>query len=186
MLLVISFLQTMPVLTSATVLYAVRQSHGPVTVRGRVSVRLSLDDVTHSQPTKPSKESADSARNRRGWSDDRPHLPTSSQAPPSSREPSILSTPTDGFQRVHGCDTPGNAETPQSQKRPILFPSTIHSHPPGPRSWTVRMPTATDGSQLPQSSAAPPTSPVHSPMSRFTRYIPRMSLFREVMRDEVR
>ncbi|KAF8559218.1 hypothetical protein OG21DRAFT_710042 [Imleria badia] len=178
-------------LRSLSVLYAVRKSHGPVTVRGRISVRLSLDDVTHDQPTEPRKESADTGRNRRGWSDIRPHtkhFSASWQSSSSLREPSIASIPHDGFQRVHSYSTPGSAETAQNSKRPFPFPSTVHSHPPAPRSWTVRMPTTTDGSHLPDSVAAPfklSTSQSHSPISRFTRYIPRMSLFREVMRDEV-
>lgn len=170
-----------------TVLYAVRKSHGPVAVRGRISVRLSLDDVTYDQSTEPSKQSADSVRNRRGWSDIRPH--TNHFSPPwrsssLSREPSIASIPHDGSQRVHSYNTPGSAETAHNSKRSFPFPSTAHSHPPAPRS----LPTTTSGSHLPESRAAPfklSASQSHSPISRFTRYIPRMSLFREVMRDEV-
>ncbi|KAG6381319.1 hypothetical protein JVT61DRAFT_5727 [Boletus reticuloceps] len=174
----------------ACFLYAVQKSHGPVAVRGRISVRLSLDDVTPRQPTEPRKEGAESVRNRnrRGWSDLRLHTnhgPTSSQISPSSPESSIASTPHDGFQGVHSLI---NAETAQSSKRPIPSPSTMHSLRPAPRSWTAKMPATMDGSHFPESVAAPiklPTFPAQSPISRFTRYVPRMSLFREVMRDEL-
>jgi hypothetical protein len=170
----------------------VRKSHGPVAVRGRIFLPLSFDDVIYySQPTEPRNECADSVRNRRAWSDFRPHtdhFSTSPPASPLSREPSIASIPHDISQGMHSYNTPCNAETTQNLKRPLPFPSTIHSRPPVPRSWTVRIATAIDGSPLPERVAAPfksPTSPARFPISRFTRYIPRMSLFREVMRDEV-
>lgn len=165
-----------------------RKSHGPVAVRGRISLPLSFDDFNYySQPTEPRRESADSVRNRRAWSDVGPHTHHCSTSP-LSREPSVASIPHDKSHGMHSYNTPCNAEITQNLKRPVLFPSTIHSRPPVPRSWTVRMPTAIDGSHLPERVAAPfnpPTSPARFPISRFTRYVPRMSLFREVMRDEV-
>lgn len=147
-------------------------------VRGRISVPLSLDDVTDSL------EGPDSLRNRRGWLHT-DHFSTSPKTSPLSREPSIPSTPRDESQGTHSYHTPDNAETTQNSKRPVPIPSTIHPPTPAPRSWTVRIPTPTNGLHLPAGAATPPTFSTHSPISRFTRYVPRMSLFREVMRDEV-
>lgn len=169
-------------LTSAIVLYVVRKSHGPVAVRGRISAHLSLEDVLHSQSTEPRKESADSIRHRKGWPDVRQHtshFSTSWQTSPLSREPTIASIPHNDFHGAHRCSTSSNTKTPQNPKRPIPFPSTVHSYHPGPRSWTVKIPS-TNG--VFEDVAAPSA---RSSISRITRYIPRMSLFREVMRDEV-
>ena len=87
---------------------------------------------------------------------------------------------------MHIHNVSASAETDQNSKSFIPFPSTLHPHTP--RSCIVRMPTITDDPRLPPRVATPftrSTSPVHSSTSHFTRYIPRMSLFREVMRDEV-
>ncbi|KAI9572832.1 hypothetical protein HD554DRAFT_1374334 [Boletus coccyginus] len=144
----------------------------------RISVPLSLDEVTDSLPT---TEGADSVRNRRGWLHT-DHFSTSPKTPPLSRQPSIPSTPRDESQGTHTFHT---ETTTRNSERPAPIPSTTHTHTPAPRSWTVRMPTPTDSLHPPARVATPPTFSTRSPISRFPRYIPRMSLFREVMRDEL-
>ncbi|KAG9314490.1 Sin-like protein conserved region-domain-containing protein [Chiua virens] len=151
----------------ACFLYVVSKSHG-LAVRGRISVHLSLDDVPPIQPNDPRKDTADSLRRCKVRSND---------APPTNRPllPSRASTLHDESQKMQNCNTPGNTDTIQDSKRPISFPSAVHPHHPASRSWAMEMPTTTKG----------PTSPTHPSMSRFTRYVPRISLFQKVVRDEL-
>lgn len=172
------------------VLYVVWKSHGPVAVRGRISVHLSLDGDSHSQPTGPIRKTAHSSQHWKDWSDGSPNncfltSPHTHHTLPLLREPSSASIRHDESQRIHAYNTTVNAEIAQNTNCSIPFPSTVHHTS---RSCTVRMPTTTDGLQLPPRVATPfkrSTSPEHPSPSHFTRYIPRMSLFREVMRDEV-
>ncbi|KAF9229453.1 hypothetical protein BS17DRAFT_743530 [Gyrodon lividus] len=175
-------------------LYAVWSSHGSAAVRGRISIQLSLDEVNHEQPFEHRKESTDSAHGRRGWWDYVPPLDAANPfSSPRSRQPSLSSQERsvrrDASRRTRNRDAEGRTEAVQFPKTPVPVPSTEFTHFPGPvpRPSTVRMSATVEGSHALRKEPMPfrrSTSPTFSSMSR-TRYMPRMALFREVMRDEL-
>ncbi|KIJ68299.1 hypothetical protein HYDPIDRAFT_36792 [Hydnomerulius pinastri MD-312] len=177
-------------------LYAVWKSHGSAAVRGRIAISLSLDEVNDAPPPEVRKESTDSVHTRRGWWDYVPTLDaTNPFSPQRSRQPSILSQERsivsalrEGTRGFHVGDVESGLENARYQKASVPFPSTEVASSPAPRPSTVRMSTTMEGQHTSRRDAPfqrRPTSPAFSSMSRITRYIPRMALFREVMRDEL-
>ncbi|KAG1773180.1 hypothetical protein EDD22DRAFT_859310 [Suillus occidentalis] len=153
-------------------LYAVWKSHGSAAVRGRITISLSLDDVAdpHLDTRKESIESRKTNYSRRGWWDyvstvDPPPFPQRSRA----THPTI---PTPKFRTAERVRDPENVpplpiESPLT-RTPTIRVSTTH---PNPRT----------NPPVPRRASSPAVSSI----SRISRYMPRVALFTEVMRDEL-
>ncbi|KAF8844054.1 hypothetical protein BDN67DRAFT_963546 [Paxillus ammoniavirescens] len=178
-------------------LYAVWSSYGSAAVRGRISIRLSLDEVNHEQPFEPRKEGTDSAHRRRGWWDYVPPLDAPNPfSSPRSRQPSLLSQERsfvtvrrDRSRRIRNGDAEGSIAV-QLPRIPASIPSTEFTHFPGAVPWppVATMSSTVEASHAPRREPMPfrrPASPASSSTSRLTRYMPMMTIFREVMRDEL-
>ncbi|KAH7931145.1 hypothetical protein BV22DRAFT_999103 [Leucogyrophana mollusca] len=177
-------------------LYAVWKSHGSAAVRGRISLTLSLEDVAVREENEV-KESVDSNHRPRGWWDYVPnrestaHLSTRSRQRIESvvsQERSIISVVRDRTRTLVNSDLEPDPEAPPP---PQSSANGEFGRPRRPRTSTVRMSETIDGPSFARREAVlphlpyRPASPALSSMSRITRYIPRMALFREVMRDEL-
>lgn len=173
---------------NALVLYAVWKSHGSVAARGRIAISLSLDDVID-PPVEGRTQSMEASHSRRGWWD---YVPT---ADPSShrsrRTESIGSHDTSARGGVRGFRSGDRVCDPESSvpSMPPIPPPPLDCNSP-PRTSTVRMSTAIQA--LPnfrrESALIIPrrsSSPAFSSTSRMSRYMPRVALFKGVMRDEV-
>ncbi|KAG2129909.1 hypothetical protein DEU56DRAFT_973482 [Suillus clintonianus] len=169
-------------------LYAVWKSNGSAAVRGRITVSLSLDDVAD-PPLDTRKESIEShktANSRRGWWDyvstvdhPGPLSPRSRRTQSLTHDPTILMGARDGLFKFRTGERVRDAENvPSRPPLPTEFPLT--------RTSTVRVSTTipnihNDALPIPRRSSSPAVSSI----SRISRYMPRVKLFREVMRDEL-
>ncbi|KAG0709010.1 hypothetical protein DFH29DRAFT_1036413 [Suillus ampliporus] len=176
-------------------LYAVWKSHGSVAVRGRITVSLSLDDDVADPPLERRKESIDSQKtthSRRGWWD---YVSAVDHSTPFSKprrtesvsyNPSVLMGARDGVSKCRSSERVRDAENVPS--RPPIAPLPTE-YPLPTRASTVRMSTTIEANPNSRHDvlAIPrrPSSPAISSLSRISRYMPRVALFREVMRDEL-
>lgn len=159
-------------------LYAVWKSHGSAAVRGRITISLSLDDVadSHLDTRKESTESRKTNYSRRGWWDyvstvDPPPFHQRSRTTHSlSRDPTI---PTPKFRAGERVRDPENVPS-----RPSIAPLPLEST----RTSTIRLSTSHPN---PRNVPRRASSPAVSSISRISRYMPRVALFTEVMRDEL-
>ncbi|KIK47315.1 hypothetical protein CY34DRAFT_799474, partial [Suillus luteus UH-Slu-Lm8-n1] len=150
-------------------LYAVWKSHGSAAVRGRITISLSLDDVADTR--KESIESRKSTYNRRGWWD----YVSTVDPPPFPQRSRTTRLPTPKFRTAERVRDPENVPSrpPLPTESPLTRTSTIRlstTHP-NPRNNPPVPPRA--------------SSPAVSSISRISRYMPRVALFTEVMRDEL-
>jgi len=170
---------------NALVLYAVWKSHGSVAARGRIAISLSLDDVVD-PPVEGRTQSIETSHSRRGWWD---YVPT---AYPSShrsrRTESAGSHDTSVRGGVRGFRSGDRVCDPESSvpAMPPIPPLPLDCNSP-PRTSTVRMSAALPNPRHESALIIPrrSSSPSFSSMSRMSRYMPRVALFKEVMRDEV-
>ncbi|OJA10796.1 hypothetical protein AZE42_00305 [Rhizopogon vesiculosus] len=166
-------------------LYAVWQSHGSVAARGRVAISLSMDDIPD-PPVERRTQSMDTSHSRRGWWDYVPTAdPSSLFSSRSRRTESHDLSARDGVRRFRSGD---NVENSVSSIPPVPPLPLDYNSPP--RTSTVRMSTAIQTCPNPRRESALPTSqrpssPALSSMSRISRFMPRVALFKEVMRDEL-
>lgn len=155
-------------------LYAVWKSHGSAAVRGRITISLSLDDVAdpHLDTRKESIESRKTNYSRRGWWDyvSTVDPPPFHQRSRTSRDPTI---PTPKFRASERVRDPENVPS-----RPSIAPLPIEST----RTSTIRLSTSHPN---PRNVPRRASSPAVSSISRISRYMPRVALFTEVMRDEL-
>ncbi|KAG1755138.1 uncharacterized protein EDB91DRAFT_1342835 [Suillus paluster] len=164
-------------------LYAVWKSHGSTAVRGRITVSLSLDDIVDPPPDtrKQSVDSHKTTHSLRGWWDYVSPVDHSTRPHRTESVPSILMSPRDCLSKFRLGERVRDAENVPS--RPPIAPLPTE-YPPRPS--TVRMSTTIEPSRhdvLPISRR--PSSPAISSLSRMSRFVPRVALFREVMRDEL-
>lgn len=162
--------------------YAVWSSRGRPATRGRISIQLSLEDVPTQDPN------SENAPARRGWWDYVPKSEQPEEAPLDKERPS--NSP-EGFFRVFYNKVatlfykPEHRQSTVYLRKPSLpgeYPLPQPPHPPTIRiSNPDRPPNSKDQSIVRRRC----TSPAPSSFSRISRLIPRMILFREVMRDEV-
>lgn len=167
-------------------LYAVWKSHGSAAVRGRITISLSLDDVAdpHLDTRKDSIESGKPTYSRRGWWDyvstvDPPPFPQRSRRTQSlSRDPSFPMASLSKFRTGERRRDPENVHS-----RPSSTPLPIES--PLARTSTIRVFTTIPNSRNNAPVPRRTSSPAISSISRISRYMPRVALFTEVMRDEL-
>ncbi|KAG1885752.1 hypothetical protein F4604DRAFT_1727935 [Suillus subluteus] len=167
-------------------LYAVWKSHSSAAVRGRINVSLSLDDVAdpHLDTRKESIESHKTTHSRRGWWDyvstvDNPPIsPRSRRTRSLSHDPSI---PMGGLSKFR---TGERLRDPENVPSRPPIPS-LPTESPLTRTSTIRvsttLPNICNDVPIPRRSS----SPAISSISRISRYMPRVALFGEVMRDEL-
>lgn len=159
-------------------LYAVWKSHGSAAVRGRITVSLSLDNVAD-PPVDSRKESIETTHSRRGWWDYVSTVDHPAPFSPRSRRTQSLSGDIPMGVLSSKFRTGERVRDPENvSSRPLIPPP-----PPLTRASTIRMSTTlpTVRHDIPRR----PSSPAISSMSRISRYMPRVALFREVMRDEL-
>ncbi|KAJ7597174.1 hypothetical protein C8J56DRAFT_919412 [Mycena floridula] len=144
--------------------HAVWKSRGSPVARGRISIRLSTDSYDEHHPDDVPNNG------RRGWWD---YVPKT-DVPPSNNG---------GFMTSFMDRISNNKDIDSSQSRPLRKSSVTDEFPsPEPsRPSVVRISTATQGNPEPTGRS----SPTPSSHSRLSRYMPRMELFRLVMRDEL-
>ncbi|KAG2350518.1 hypothetical protein BDR05DRAFT_954608, partial [Suillus weaverae] len=167
--------------------YAVWKSHNSAAVRGRITVSLSLDDVAdpHLDARKESIESHKTTHSRRGWWDyvstvnHPPSFPPRSRRTQSlSRDPSIPMSSLSKFRTGERVRDPENVPSrPSIPTLPIQSPVT--------RTSTIRVSTTLQNTRNDAPIPRRPSSPAISSISRISRYMPRVALFREVMKDEL-
>ncbi|KAK0465429.1 uncharacterized protein EV420DRAFT_1514318 [Desarmillaria tabescens] len=163
----------------ACFLWAVWKSRSSPLARGRISIRLSMDDCAESETFNP--ETA-----RRGWWDYVPKKEAPVSSPVTGHNNFIRSL----YNKL--ISIPSDSKPPRlpfpAQKTPIPSDSPI-PQPPRPS-------VAAISEALPERPSDEPSerfsrrssdrlSPVPSSYSRLSRYMPRMELFREVMKDEL-
>ncbi|KAH7915378.1 hypothetical protein BJ138DRAFT_1055011 [Hygrophoropsis aurantiaca] len=175
-------------------LYAVWKSHGSAAVRGRISLTLSLEDVGMKEETEIKEIVASHhSPSPRAWWD---HTPTLESAAFSARSrqrvESIVSPERSIISVVR--DHPPTTQDSHIESHPgVTFPRQSSTNEESnrsrrPRASTVKMSETMEvPSMTRRDDILPfrPASPAFSSLSRITRYIPRMMLFREVMRDEL-
>ncbi|KAG2061993.1 hypothetical protein BDR06DRAFT_1016013 [Suillus hirtellus] len=165
-------------------LYAVWKSRGSTAVRGRITVSLSLDNVAdpHLDTRKESIGSHKTTQSRRWWD----YVPTVDHPTPfypRSRRTRSLS---------HDRSIPMSRLPKFCTRERVRDPENVPSRPPIPplptestRTSTIRVsttiPDTRNDTPIPRRSS----SPAISSISRISRYMPRVALFKEVMRDEL-
>ncbi|KAG2077157.1 hypothetical protein BDR04DRAFT_1089487 [Suillus decipiens] len=164
-------------------LYAVWKSRGSAAVRGRITVSLSLDNVADPTP-KESIESHKTTHSRRGWWD---YVSTVDNPPSFSQR----SRRTQSLSRDSSIPMGGLSKFRTGER--VRDPDNVPSRPPIPplptesplnRTSIIRMSTTFPNARndtFPRRSS----SPAISSISRISRYMPRVALFGEVMRDEL-
>lgn len=164
-------------------LYAVWKSRGSAAVRGRITVSLSLDNIADPTP-KESIESNKTTHSRRGWWD---YVSTVDNPPPFSQR----SRRTQSLSRDSNIPMGGLSKSRTGER--MRDPDNMPSRPPIPplptetplnRTSIIRVSTTfpnTRNDAFPHRSS----SPAISSISRISRYMPRVALFGEVMRDEL-
>ncbi|KII93201.1 hypothetical protein PLICRDRAFT_35385 [Plicaturopsis crispa FD-325 SS-3] len=147
---------------------ALWRSRGKPSVRGRISIQLSMADDNDA-----TAEGGDTV-DRRGWWD---YIPKAS----GDADARSVNGPPDGIISRISEKRPPAATLHAHQ--PSL-PSTLHeSHPPRPT--TVRISEATDTPSERRRESSPARAPSPTSSTRLSRLMPRMVVFREVMRDEL-
>lgn len=142
-----------------SVLYVCWKSRGSPAARGRISIELSMDDLPIEFPADP----VDKPKQvRRGWWD---YVPEDQEAPAATPEVLNEKSPNKvkGFFRKI-------KKSPLPAQKPKALATGLRS-----RAQQVKI----NAVPAVRNSFAPST------MSRLSRLIPRMELFRQVMRDEV-
>ncbi|KAG1833957.1 hypothetical protein EV424DRAFT_1532781 [Suillus variegatus] len=166
-------------------LYAVWKSRGSTAVQGRITVSLSLDNVAdpHLDTRKESIESHKTTQSRRGWWDYVSTVDHPAPFHPRSRRTRSLS-----HDRSIPMSRLPKFRTRERMRDPENVPSRLPI-PPLPtestRTSTIRVsttiPNTRNDAPIPRRSS----SPAISSISRISRYMPRVALFKEVMRDEL-
>lgn len=165
-------------------LYAVWKSHGSAAARGRITVSLSLDDVAET-PIDTRKESIESHKtihSRRGWwdyvstVDNPPFSPRSRRTRSLCRDPAI---PMGGLSKFRTGERLRDPENVPSRPPPLRAESPLT------RTSTIRVSTTLPNICNDVPVPRRPSSPAISSISRISRYMPRIALFEEVMRDEL-
>lgn len=153
-----------------TVVYATFKSRNSPVARGRMSVRLSMDDLPLQMP--PDDEGTNNNPHRRGWWD---HVPE-----PNSD--SFLNH--DPFEN----EKAGEDGTDSGTKPPVKrLPSHLAQHlgPKEQRQRTLDARHAAEHLEVPDERLRGRQSPTLSTNSRLSRMFPRVNLFRKVVKDEV-
>lgn len=143
------------------VLFVCWKSRKSPTARGRISIELSMDDLPIEFPADPVDKPA---QVRRGWWD---YVPEPQEVPP------IVDTKENPAEAVNE----KNSGTVKGFFRRVKSPASTQKSKVvanGPRNKTQQAPVPAIRNSLAPSS-----------MSRLSRLIPRMELFRQVMKDEV-
>ncbi|EGN92129.1 hypothetical protein SERLA73DRAFT_157175 [Serpula lacrymans var. lacrymans S7.3] len=180
-------------------LYAVWKSRGSSAVRGRISLQLSLHEIMdRPQDIIPTKETVE--HDLASIQKSRSHYTFMSEPPSRSLSlartetrtksfisdaRSVLSTARTNLSRSRSCNTITNEETlplPTSATRKLAPPEQAPN--PQRRPSTIRISEAMERRSMHRQVRPTPQRP-SSTFSRLSRYMPRMALFREVMRDEL-
>jgi hypothetical protein len=165
-------------------LLAVWRSHGRVVTKGRLSIQPSLNGSSEAIQSSEKKQES----NSRGWWD---YVPKHGPPPSSSQENLVASkAPTSNpiqslHSRLRALWTKGGVLQGVQPRKPSIpgeYPIAQPTQVPLRLSQiSLRMDSGPNVIQLREGS-----SPVPSTMSRLNKFIPRMVLFREVLRDELR
>ncbi|PBL00743.1 hypothetical protein ARMGADRAFT_1006867 [Armillaria gallica] len=163
----------------ACFLWAVWKSRGSPLARGRISIQLSLDDCTELDASNP--ETA-----RRGWWDYVPKTEAAASSPSTDHNNFTRSFYNKFKSIVSNSEPPTLTAPARKTSIPSDFPI-----PQPPRPSVVAISEAlperpsNDPSERFSRSSLNRNSPAPSSYSRLSRYMPRMELFREVMKDEL-
>ena len=174
------------------VIFAVWKSSGAPAVRGRISLNLSMGAPDEAPTVRTERKSSDDShgRGRRGWWD---YVPKShgekqhqgqSQFPKQHGLGGIFHGLRDAICMDRPIEVPGRKPSLPGEF-PLSQPPHSSHHPSTVRAPTVRISENILISSSDRRRDTRPLSPVHSLNNIRTGLIPRMVLFREVMRDEV-
>ncbi|KAJ3554697.1 hypothetical protein NM688_g2969 [Phlebia brevispora] len=162
--------------------------------QGRMSINLSLDKTSNIAD----RDAADEEPTRRGWWDYVPEVPRSEQAPRRSVAHSRTTSEHAGFMhyvnsKFHGLWKYPPTDGPSLHRKPSLpgdkplrqLPRTSVTFSINRAGQLARSATkpADQRGQLRAQNLGVPTSP--SAMSRLSKYMPRMQLFRQVLKNEL-
>ncbi|KAK0208608.1 hypothetical protein DFS33DRAFT_1304539 [Desarmillaria ectypa] len=164
----------------ACFLWAVWKSRGSPLARGRISIRLSMDDCAESEA--PNPETAP-----RGWWDYVPKKEAAVSSTAINHHNNFIRSLYNKLISIASDSEPPILARPA---RKISIPSDFPiPHPPRPSvvaiSEALPERRSNDPSERFSKSSSDRLSPVSSSYSRLSRYMPRMELFREVMKDEL-
>lgn len=168
--------------------------------QGRMSISLSFDDKINNSAVPSEHSDREAAPARRGWWD---YVPERRPEPPTRRSTGRSTGPT-GSQTDHSgiiqyvgsklhdlWSYPPPSGGPTLHRKPSIPGEHPISQPPRTSSvsFSVRRPAQVGRASArfvdppPNTQVVPPTSP--SAMSRLSKYMPRMQLFKEVLKNEV-
>ncbi|KAK0456204.1 hypothetical protein EV421DRAFT_1750978 [Armillaria borealis] len=161
-------------------LWAVWKSRSSPLARGRISIQLSMDDCAELDTSNP--ETA-----RRGWWDYVPKTEAAASSPSTEHNNNFTRSFYNKFKSiVTKSEPPTLIRSARKTSIPSEFPI-----PQPPRPSVVAISEAlperpsNDPSERFSRSSSNRMSPAPSSYSRLSRYMPRMELFREVMKDEL-
>ncbi|SJL06027.1 uncharacterized protein ARMOST_09363 [Armillaria ostoyae] len=165
----------------ACFLWAVWKSRGSPLARGRISIQLSMDDCAELDTSNP--ETA-----RRGWWDYVPKTEAAASSPATEHNNNFTRSFYKKFKSiVSNSEPPTLTRSARKTSIPSDFPIP---QPPRPSvvaiSEALHERPSNDPSERFSRCSSNRMSPAPSSYSRLSRYMPRMELFREVMKDEAR
>ncbi|KAK0198708.1 hypothetical protein F5146DRAFT_1020728 [Armillaria mellea] len=160
-------------------LWAVWKSRGSPLARGRISIQLSMDDCAESDTSNPETAC-------RGWWDYVPKTEAAASFPTTEHNNNFTRSFYNKFKSIISNSEPRTLTRPARKTSiPSDFPIP---QPPRPSVVAISEALPERPSNDPSerfSSSSNRMSPAPSSYSRLSRYMPRMELFREVMKDEL-
>lgn len=163
----------------ACFLWAVWKSRGSPLARGRISIRLSMDDSAELDNSNPDTS-------RRGWWDYVPKTEEVVSPPAADRSRNFVRSFYTKIKSIVSDSQPPILTCPA--RKPSISGDYPIPQPARPSAVAISeaspvRPSNDDSERFPSHSNR--ISPVPSSYSRLSRYMPRMELFREVMKDEL-